>query len=153
VRRGSRRLDQHTQAVGLARGLRRGFVASSLWNSRSAEKHDEVAPFHDHPLHRRQDHIRLHACFGRGSNRQPPLIALGAGPTIHRAQHIVVFGCVASCARAKWMSRLRQINPSGKSLRIYGNRVKPQNKKYFAFTEGRNSGISVAIPSRLEGVS
>jgi hypothetical protein len=27
----------------------------------------------------------------------------------------------------------------------------PQNKKYFAFPEGRNSGISVAIPSRQEG--
>jgi hypothetical protein len=30
---------------------------------------------------------------------------------------------------------VRQINPTGKSLLIYGNRVKPQNKKYFAFPE------------------
>ena len=44
--------------------------------------------------------------------------------------------------------------PTGKSLLIYGNRVKhkiKQNRKYFAFPEGRNSGISVAIPSRQEG--
>jgi hypothetical protein len=38
-----------------------------------------------------------------------------------------------------------------KSLLIYGRRVKTQNKKYFAFPEGRNSGISIAIPSREEG--
>jgi hypothetical protein len=31
----------------------------------------------------------------------------------------------------------RQIDPTGKSLPIYGNRVKPRNKKYFAFPEGR----------------
>jgi hypothetical protein len=55
-------------------------------------------------------------------------------------------------ARNKKMpSRLRQSNPTGKSLPIVGSRVKTQNKKYFAFPEGRNSGISVAIPSRQEG--
>jgi len=50
--------------------------------------------------------------------------------------------------------RLRQINPTGKTLPIFGNLVKPKiskNRKYFAFPEGRNSGISVAIPSRSEG--
>jgi hypothetical protein len=41
--------------------------------------------------------------------------------------------------------------PTGKSLPIIGISVKSQNKKYFAFPEGRNSGISVAIPSRYEG--
>ena len=41
--------------------------------------------------------------------------------------------------------------PTGKSLPIYRNRVKPQNKKYFAFPEGQISGISFAIPSRQEG--
>ena len=35
------------------------------------------------------------------------------------------------------MSRVRQNNATGKSLLIYGNRVKPQNKKYFAFPEGQ----------------
>jgi hypothetical protein len=29
----------------------------------------------------------------------------------------------------------RRIAPTGKSLPIVGNRVKPQNKKYFAFSE------------------
>src|ERR1700704_4979200 len=45
----------------------------------------------------------------------------------------------------------RQIDPTGKSLRIYRNHVKPQNKKYFAFPEGQIRGISIAIPSRQEG--
>jgi len=49
------------------------------------------------------------------------------------------------------MRCVRQSNPTGKSLLVIGNLVKPQNKKYFAFPEGRNSGISVAIPSREEG--
>jgi hypothetical protein len=49
------------------------------------------------------------------------------------------------------MSRVRQNNATGKSLLIYGKCVKPQNKKYFAFPEGRNSGISLPIPSRSEG--
>ena len=30
---------------------------------------------------------------------------------------------------------LRQISPTGKSILIYGNHVKPKNKKYFAFPE------------------
>jgi hypothetical protein len=59
--------------------------------------------------------------------------------------------CVALRARTKSKSHLRQSNPSGKSLLIYGNRVKPQYKKYFDFPEGRNSGISVTIPARSEG--
>src|SRR5258708_25306772 len=41
--------------------------------------------------------------------------------------------------------------PTGKSLLISGNRVKPQNKKYFAFPEGQIRGTSIAIPSRSEG--
>src|SRR5882672_7989625 len=49
------------------------------------------------------------------------------------------------------MPHLRQSSPTGKSLLVSRNRVKPRNKKYFAFPEGRNSGISVAIPSRSEG--
>jgi hypothetical protein len=45
----------------------------------------------------------------------------------------------------------RQIDPSGKSLLIYGNLVKPRNKKYFAFPEGQISGIYRSIPSHSEG--
>src|SRR6266436_6718753 len=43
--------------------------------------------------------------------------------------------------------------PVGQITSDCQNRVKPQNKKYFAFPEGRNSGISVAIQSRQEGRS
>ena len=42
----------------------------------------------------------------------------------------------------------------GQSLLIFGNGVKlkiVQHRKYFAFPEVQNSGISVAIPSRQEG--
>jgi hypothetical protein len=45
----------------------------------------------------------------------------------------------------------QQFCPSGKSLPIFRNDVKPQNKKYFAFSEGQISTISVAIPTRSEG--
>jgi hypothetical protein len=38
------------------------------------------------------------------------------------------------------------ICPSGKSLLVFGNHVKPQNKKYFAFPEGRNRAH--LLPSR-----
>jgi hypothetical protein len=41
--------------------------------------------------------------------------------------------------------------PTGKSLPICRNRVKPQNKKIFRFSRSANSGISIAIPSREEG--
>ena len=41
---------------------------------------------------------------------------------------------------------VRQNNPTGKSVLIYGNRVKPRNKKYFAFTEAK-SGAHI-WPSR-----
>src|SRR5713226_7211078 len=46
---------------------------------------------------------------------------------------------------------VRQNNPTGKFLRNFGNSVKPQNKKYFAFPEGQIRGTSIAIPSRSEG--
>ena len=38
----------------------------------------------------------------------------------------------------------RQIDPTGKSIPIYGNRVKPRNEKYFAFPEGQIRAISNA---------
>jgi len=39
----------------------------------------------------------------------------------------------------------------GKAILIYGNRVKPQNQKYFAFPEDQIRAISTPIPSRQEG--
>src|SRR5258708_37725206 len=41
--------------------------------------------------------------------------------------------------------------PTGKSVLICRNHVKPQNKKYFAFPEGQIRGTSIAIPCREEG--
>src|SRR4051812_12492916 len=35
--------------------------------------------------------------------------------------------------------RLRQYSPTGKSLLLFGNHVNPQNKKYFALSEGQIS--------------
>jgi hypothetical protein len=44
---------------------------------------------------------------------------------------------------------LRQINPTGKSLRIIGNRVKPQNQKYFCFRSPQiTSKSSLSRPTR-----
>jgi hypothetical protein len=62
-------------------------------------------------------------------------------------------GCVASRTTTIWMRRVRQNNPTGKSLLIFRNGVKPQNKKYFAFPEGQNRAY--LLPSRPDqrGVS
>jgi hypothetical protein len=38
-----------------------------------------------------------------------------------------------------WAFGLRQINPTGKSLLIFRNRVKPRNQKYSAFAVGQIS--------------
>src|SRR5258705_7564818 len=46
---------------------------------------------------------------------------------------------------------LRQINPTGKSLRIFRNRVKPRNQKYPAFALGQISARTSAIPCPQEG--
>ena len=43
--------------------------------------------------------------------------------------------CFAALAMTVWRERARQINPTRNSIPIYGNRVKPLNKKYFAFSE------------------
>jgi hypothetical protein len=51
-------------------------------------------------------------------------------------------------AREATCGDVRQSNPTGKSLLIVGSRVKPQNKKYFAFPEGRNRAY--LSPSRPE---
>ena len=40
---------------------------------------------------------------------------------------------------------LRQINPTGKSLLIFRNRVKPRNQKYSAFAVGQISARTSAV--------
>jgi hypothetical protein len=46
---------------------------------------------------------------------------------------------------------LRQINPTGKSLLIFRNDVKPRNQKYSAFGAGQISARTAAIPCPQEG--
>jgi hypothetical protein len=46
---------------------------------------------------------------------------------------------------------LRQINPTGKSLLIFRNRVKPRNQKYSAFAAGQISARTSAVPCPQEG--
>jgi hypothetical protein len=50
-------------------------------------------------------------------------------------RHDRLANCVAVHATAIRMAWVRQSNPTGKSLLIVGNHVKPQNKKYFSFSE------------------
>jgi len=60
--------------------------------------------------------------------------------------------CFAALAMTVWRERARQINPTPNSIPIYGNRVKPLNKKYFAFSE-----VEIKLyelhPVRLRGAS
>jgi hypothetical protein len=53
--------------------------------------------------------------------------------------------------RAILSNDFKPVCPSGKSLLIFGNRVKPQNQKYFAFPEGQISGIGSANPAHTRG--
>jgi hypothetical protein len=46
---------------------------------------------------------------------------------------------------------LRQINPTGKSLPIFRNRVKPRNQKYSAFAAGQISATTSAVLYPQEG--
>jgi len=46
---------------------------------------------------------------------------------------------------------LRQINPTGKSLLIFRNGVKPRNQKYSAFAVGQISARTPAVPCPQEG--
>src|SRR6266849_7297961 len=48
---------------------------------------------------------------------------------------------------------LRQINPTGKSLLIFRNRVKPRNQKYSAFAVWQISARTSAILSQKRGVA
>ena len=49
--------------------------------------------------------------------------------------------------------RLRQIDPTGKSLLIFRNRVKPRNQKYFASRLTQIRCISFPVSSHSRGVS
>jgi hypothetical protein len=49
--------------------------------------------------------------------------------------------------------RVRQINPTGKSLLISRNHVKPGNKKYSAFAVGQNSATSLPVSPDERGVA
>jgi len=46
---------------------------------------------------------------------------------------------------------LRQINPTGKSLLIFRNRVKPLLQKYFASPPTQISSLIRTVPARQEG--
>jgi hypothetical protein len=46
-----------------------------------------------------------------------------------------------------WAFGLRQINPTGKSLLIFRNRVKPLCEKYFCFRLTQIRCISKAVPA------
>jgi hypothetical protein len=48
---------------------------------------------------------------------------------------------------------LRQINPTGKSLLIFRNGVKPRNQKYFASYPTQISSLICAVPCPQRGVS
>src|SRR6266446_10083472 len=48
---------------------------------------------------------------------------------------------------------LRQIDPTGKSLLIFRNRVKPRNQKYFCFRLTQISSLIRTVPSRKRGVA
>ena len=41
--------------------------------------------------------------------------------------------CFASLAMTMWSEQARQIDPTGKSFRIFRNSVKPPSQKYFCF--------------------
>jgi hypothetical protein len=48
---------------------------------------------------------------------------------------------------------LRQINPTGKSLLIFRNRVKPRNQKYFCFRPTQISSLIRTSRSDKRGVA
>jgi hypothetical protein len=49
------------------------------------------------------------------------------------------------------IERNQQDNPTGKSLLIFRNRVKPRNKKYFAFAVGQISGMNLPVSPDKRG--
>jgi hypothetical protein len=49
--------------------------------------------------------------------------------------------------------RVRQINPTGKSLLIFRNQVKPGNQKYSASPAGQISGMNMPVSPDERGVA
>jgi hypothetical protein len=58
--------------------------------------------------------------------------------------------CLLICRHGKSIRTfgLRQINPTGKSLLIFRNRVKPRNQKYFTSHPTQISSLIRAVPTR-----
>ena len=56
-------------------------------------------------------------------------------------------------ASAIFQSRLRQNNPTGKSMLIFRNRVKCRNQKYSAFAVGQISATSLPVSPDERGVA
>jgi hypothetical protein len=61
--------------------------------------------------------------------------------------------CVASRANQIRLRSLRQINPTGKSLLIFRNQVKPGNQKYSASPAGQISGMNMPVSPDERGVA
>src|ERR1700730_12074565 len=72
----------------------------------------------------------------RTPNQRAAQISLAATASIAR---------LALCIAAWSCAFPRQIDPTGKSFRVFRNRVKPKNQKYFAFAAGQIRGTSIAI--------
>jgi hypothetical protein len=58
---------------------------------------------------------------------------------------------IASLAMTELDRLMRQNNPTGKSLLIFRNRVKPGNQKYSAFAVGQISGFLSLVSFPIEG--
>ena len=52
-----------------------------------------------------------------------------------------------------WKVQARQIDPTGKSLLIFGSRVKPRNQKYFAFVVRQITGLNPSVSPDKRGVA
>ena len=77
----------------------------------------------------------------------PSLVELRRDKSLCPPDHELI--CLA-CKR-NLGATLRQINPTGKSLLIFRNRVKPGNQKYSAFVLGQISRITPLVSRRMRG--
>ena len=60
---------------------------------------------------------------------------------------------LACCTSTDFLEAFQRNYPTGKSLLIFRNRVKPRIEKYFAFHVGQITGICFANPAHTRGVS
>ncbi len=74
-----------------------------------------------------------------------------AQPVIGRVHSLTNPLTRSAMANQIWTSGLRQIDPTGKSLLIFRNRVKPRLQKYFCFLPTQISSLIRAVPFRQEG--